>query len=503
MKKTLLVTLVLAMMLTMIPMVGLAEASADAPTIEIYISRPWVSSPLPPAGEDLYQNWVNETYGGNFTLTYSSEAETELLARFAANNPPDLLNLTNEELNMLYGQGMLMADWTPYLEQMPQTVANMGELQQKYFTRDGNLICIPSLPGDQAYSFLIRKDWLETLNLEAPTNREELLDVLKAFTFNDPDGNGEDDTYGITSAGGGKNVGELSNLLLMFSSIDFYIDDAGEVTHPILNGEYQAYLDFLKEIVDAKVIDPDWYTQGWDERKPALYQGKYGVTWYPPAALIEEMVATRNDDIAVDWWEVMGVFDGALAPMPLIGSIRTVSAAAGEDAAKMEKIVAFLEGCAVPNDAYYIMRHGVEIDNREMAEFNGMKYIYNDPDAYLQKSGNEGAYLATAVWGQIINTYSDNAYFGNTPEPSRATMASMDLTAKVLESDFYAADYRLLNPDPTTVEEANAVRDEFTINYVLGKDTNYDAFVETWKNSGGSELLEHAVATFTEYELIP
>ncbi len=34
------------------------------------------------------------------------------------------------------------------------------------------------------------------LGLEAPTTLDEFMEVAKAFTFNDPDGNGKDDTYG-------------------------------------------------------------------------------------------------------------------------------------------------------------------------------------------------------------------------------------------------------------------------------------------------------------------
>ena len=43
---------------------------------------------------------------------------------------------------------------------------------------------------------LIRKDWLDKLGLKVPTTTDELMAVMKAFTFNDPDGNGKADTYG-------------------------------------------------------------------------------------------------------------------------------------------------------------------------------------------------------------------------------------------------------------------------------------------------------------------
>ena len=505
MKRTLLVFLTLALLLNLVPMSGAAEA-ADVVTIEIYIPYPWVGSPLPPPGEDLYQNYFNETFGANFILTYTADGMTDLLSRFVAQNPPDLLNFNNSDLRMLYEQELLLKDWTPYLDDMPQSVINMGEFGRKYFTQDGNLICIPALPADQAWSFLIRKDWLETLGLSMPTNTAELLEVLKAFTFNDPDGNGADDTYGITSAGGGKGVGELGHMINFFGSPGFHIGDDGEVTHPILNGDYKNYLDFLKEIIDLKVIDPDWYSQGWEERKPALFSGTglYGVCWYPPAAIVEEMVGYRNDDVVVDWWDVMGMLEGAQPAWPIVGTIRTVSAAAGEDAAKMAKIVEFLEGLAVPNDAYYTARHGVGIDNMSMSEFNGMKYLYYEPDAFRQKSTMEGSYLATAVWGQIINVAApfDKVFFGNTPEPERATLGAMEMTSRVLNAETYSGEYRLLNQDPTLLEEVTALTNEFVINYVLGKDNNYDRFVDSWLAVGGSELLEDAVATFKDYGLI-
>ena len=43
-----------------------------------------------------------------------------------------------------------------------------------------------------------RRDWLENVGLEEPKTMDDLYNVLKAFTYNDPDQNGEKDTYGMT-----------------------------------------------------------------------------------------------------------------------------------------------------------------------------------------------------------------------------------------------------------------------------------------------------------------
>jgi ABC-type glycerol-3-phosphate transport system substrate-binding protein len=48
-----------------------------------------------------------------------------------------------------------------------------------------------------SHSQYIRQDWLDNLGLDMPTSYDELYDVAYAFTHDDPDQNGKDDTYGI------------------------------------------------------------------------------------------------------------------------------------------------------------------------------------------------------------------------------------------------------------------------------------------------------------------
>ena len=41
---------------------------------------------------------------------------------------------------------------------------------------------------------IIRQDWLDKLGLKAPTTIDEFEEVIRAFTEDDPDGNGQKDT---------------------------------------------------------------------------------------------------------------------------------------------------------------------------------------------------------------------------------------------------------------------------------------------------------------------
>ncbi|MBT3273080.1 MAG: extracellular solute-binding protein, partial [Spirochaetales bacterium] len=78
----------------------------------------------------------------------------------------------------------------------------LPKMMQTTYLREGVLQAIPTgwnkgLP----YVRSIRKDWLDNLGLDMPETMDEFYTVIKAFTEDDPDGNGKDDTIGMTSAG--------------------------------------------------------------------------------------------------------------------------------------------------------------------------------------------------------------------------------------------------------------------------------------------------------------
>src|SRR6185436_7991830 len=83
------------------------------------------------------------------------------------------------------------------------------ENRNKLVTADGHLYGLqePALPPNPKRSgLLIRQDWLDKLGLKAPTTLDEFFEVAEAFTEKDPDGNGQNDTFGFgayISAGGG------------------------------------------------------------------------------------------------------------------------------------------------------------------------------------------------------------------------------------------------------------------------------------------------------------
>ncbi|WMJ86275.1 extracellular solute-binding protein [Anaerocolumna sp. MB42-C2] len=106
---------------------------------------------------------------------------------------------------------------------MPERLKKIYDKYPQSFypvTKDGKtygIACAPALTEGQV--MIIRQDWLDKLGLQAPTNMDEFEAVIKAFTEDDPDGNGKNDTYGFTYTGNDiYSSGWVADPVILFSA---------------------------------------------------------------------------------------------------------------------------------------------------------------------------------------------------------------------------------------------------------------------------------------------
>ncbi|MFD0868995.1 extracellular solute-binding protein [Paenibacillus residui] len=136
---------------------------------------------------------TNGAYATKLKLALSSNEEM-----------PDVLFASGSVAQMLIDSGKFM---------------DVGELFDKYagetwkkamnedpsvwyeFTRDGKRYGIPNLDYDYNNDpvLWVRGDWMEKFDLEAPTTLEDYEKMLEAFTNGDPDGDGQKNTYGVST----------------------------------------------------------------------------------------------------------------------------------------------------------------------------------------------------------------------------------------------------------------------------------------------------------------
>jgi putative aldouronate transport system substrate-binding protein len=172
-------------------------------------------------GEDNLGIKIKTTLLGGDAANYNTKLR---LALTGAEKLPDVLPVYDLQLvSDLIESGRVKDVGTDIKKYMPERLKKIYEQYPTTFNplvKDGKVYGIaiaPALADGQV--MLIRQDWLDKLNLKAPTTIEEFENVMAAFTNNDPDGNGKNDTYGFTFSGKESyNTGWVSDPVMIFSA---------------------------------------------------------------------------------------------------------------------------------------------------------------------------------------------------------------------------------------------------------------------------------------------
>ncbi|MNJ40713.1 Lipoprotein LipO precursor [compost metagenome] len=123
---------------------------------------------------------------------------------------------------------------------------------------------------------IIRKDWLDNLQLEEPHSLEDLYEVLKQFTHNDPDLNGKQDTFGLVD----RNdlvYGVFKTLSSYFGTPNNWEQVDGHFIPEFETQEYMNTMNFMKKLYDEKLINQDFALTSKELQRDSFIRGSAGV----------------------------------------------------------------------------------------------------------------------------------------------------------------------------------------------------------------------------------
>ncbi len=196
----------------------------------------------------------------------------------------------------------LFLDLTEYLneEDMPNAYRVLTDLELnsvKVAALDNHIFSLPRVQTKPMDTILYRQDWLDKLNLEVPTTPEEFAAVMEAFTTQDPDGNGVDDTYGFAI-----NLPMGAAHRVMTSAFDMRpseVPDA-EGNYQVMEAQegYMDYLDWLREMYEAGSIDPEFYLITNYEDRDMFHAGKVGAIY--ANTVVEHYITEMSESAWVD-----------------------------------------------------------------------------------------------------------------------------------------------------------------------------------------------------------
>ena len=280
------------------PLTEAPEPTPEAPVdLEIWVSGRVTEAGPPPEDWVAYQI-VKDELNINLKVVLlpgtQADQDTKINTAGASNSLPDLFFVNRDAWYKITDAG-LTANVEELLPLMPErTKTHYSDPDRsKQVTYNGHIYGLAD-PGNlvQTDAMVIRKDWLDKLGLAAPKTVDDFLAVAKAFTNDDPDGNGKKDTYGLCAFldGNGLNAAGLGPRFdFVYGAYGvagtWNLTSKGDFGLNVRDPNYMKATEFIKQMNDEGVIDPDWPTLKKDEFRVHWKQGKCGMMQENFAAL--------------------------------------------------------------------------------------------------------------------------------------------------------------------------------------------------------------------------
>ncbi|TDQ36785.1 extracellular solute-binding protein [Aureibacillus halotolerans] len=330
---------------------------------------------------------------------------------------------------------------------------------------------------------IYRKDWADNLGLDAPTTTDELYNMLRAFTEDDPDGNGKDDTIGLTDRAG---IGTFQAMGTWFGGPNMWGEKDGKILPEFMFPEYKQTLNYFKDIYENGYINQDAQVTSKTDQQAMLKNGTAGVyigTMGDVLSLYDDAKAI-NPDVEFDVHNYVEGPDGTFGVRsnPGYGSLIMFPKSAVETEEELKKILEFYDYLMTPEGANLII-WGVEGEHYEVVDGKAKQIeenrtlIDNQVTPYsafeIGEPATSGRYEGAFDYeprAKAEELYKDNAQY-----------AVMDASLG-LDSETYI----------TKSESLMQIIEDATFKYALGQidEEEFDEAIEEWKAAGGQQVID-------------
>lgn len=455
----------------------------------------------------------------NWDVTASAQyVEVMKLRVSAGGNLPDIMMLPNGlSLAELGQQGMIL----PLEDHIEANGANIQKAYEQFpnakalTSADGHIYSINTMIESayfSPYAFIIRKDWLDRLGLEAPTTIDEWVTVLEAFRDEDANGDGDpSNEIPFTVGGHAWYTTYWANGwgLHLFQSDGWYPDENGQMQHEFISDRAKEFYIWLNNFYEDGLLDPEFLTMG-DETKmfEKVARNKVGAfTAYASNIPMLEETLKAN-----------GYADAELIPLvppkgPYAQQVETigdmsVNGYVVTSSCKNPEVAVALMDFLLSDEGTELLNFGIEGETYTKANdgtYSFTELVTSNPDGLSAKEVLES--YGCQVGGPFIKSEArEEAMLFNYPEDFR------EMVIQVSDETRPYATPGLTLP-PATAEESETISGlqgdlatyiwEMTGKFTVGTadvETEWDSFVSYVKELGVDQILAVKQAQYDRLE---
>lgn len=377
----------------------------------------------------------------------------------------------------------------PYLEDFP----NLRQLDAailKQTAVDGEIYGLYTERPASRQGIIIRKDWLERLHLSPPRTLDELYEVMRQFTLNDPDGNGKADTLGLVD----RNdlvYGVFKTLSSYFGTPNNWKIEEGRFIPEFATAPYMDTMNFMRKLYNEGIINQDFALTSKEVQRDKFIRGTAGIFIgsMTDAQRLSIEAKAINPEAELTLINRMKGPDGyKVWSIPKYNGLYLFSKKAIATEQELKQVLRFFDR-TMDKDVANLMVYGFE--GRHYTLENGKVIL---PEETSQLRVNE----VSPLYSLMI------ADGGNKNIMEVAQKEQLTALADQLNKDneqFLVDDPTVRLTSPTYDEknaELSAIITDATYNYILGKidAAGFAQEIGKWQDSGGSIIIQE----YTEAE---
>lgn len=252
-----------------------AEAAASGNEQDEKYTITWLSGASPTTEDSIGEQYLEETFNVDIqpVIVEATDYDQKVGVLLASGNIPDYIRVGNiNTLSDYTKQGILKEIPVSDIQQyMPKYYDLSIKADPNIFTYsifDGkNMgVAIVNAGGMYPITVAIRADWLTNVGItKVPTTLAELEDAFYKFRNNDPDQNGEKDTYAMSMGADCVNGRKFQSIFGAYgvNPFNWRVSDDGTLEYGFVTEDFKNALKLLQKWYNDGLIDPEFVTDNY------------------------------------------------------------------------------------------------------------------------------------------------------------------------------------------------------------------------------------------------
>ncbi|MCM1026987.1 MAG: extracellular solute-binding protein [Roseburia sp.] len=391
-------------------------------------------------------------------------------------------------LNDLMDQGY-MPNFKAYLESDP-------EVDKLCINDDGLYAWVPMIRRpDSPLVFngnMIRKDWLDDLNLEIPETIDEMEKVLLAFKEK------KGCEAGYSFAGN-----DYSYFVMSYGICEsFYVED-GVVKYGFLQDSYKDFLERFNKWLNLGILDPDAFSQDWDAFYAKIATDKIGILRGNTGGVFGQIETMKANNPELNFVPMAFPVLNKGETFPVDASsyrVNNIGMAISSTCENLEAAARVLD-YVYGEEGDLLANYGIEGKSFEYVDGvpTFTELVTNNPDGLsIQQAlsfyagSNNKPFLCSN--GMMLQTYAldvqkESLTVWSTPDATIKTMPPVTMSTQEAE------EYNQIMTD------INTYVDEFKLKFILGSEPldNFDSFRDNIRKMNIERALEIQQAAYDRF----